>query len=730
MNTLDAALTLASLGFYVFPLAENSKFPNIDGWQRKASRDPERIRGWWTDPVLGTIQPWNVGIATGRFGDTGALLVIDVDDKRGKSGSASLVALEKVEGPLPLTLTQTTPSGGRHLIYAVPQAVKQGVDVLGSGLDVRSRGGYIVAVGSTLDGKRYAAQFNDGVAPAPQWLIDKCGVEHDTPKPKAAAPDAVNTAYALRRAQEYLVESAPLAIEGSGGDATTFKVAARLRDIGISEAEALLLLAEHWNPRCSPPWELPDLETKVRNAYAYARDNAASAAPESDFTPIKLADGGTDSRNDGGFLGRLNREYAFVLAGGGHHVLWETTDHHNRPSLVHLSESSFHKKFAAQKVRVGKRDELITQQWMESPSRRSYDGLCFMPGQQGPARFYNMWRGFAVSPVAEKDASAEGKRAVDAWFEHALKNVSQGSEELNTWLLTFFAHLVQRPWEKPLVAPVLRGGKGVGKNALLELGVNRILGSHANVVQDGRYLMSNFNGHMEALLLLTFDEAFWSGDKRSEAILKGLITSKTQMIEHKGKEPYEVENHLRIVVLSNEHWAVPSSGDERRFAVYDVGNARRGDRPFFEMMRKGMEADGAGLLLTRLLAYPLPDLFPKAPDTEGLTDQKVASSDPLQRWWFECLTVGRIVGSEFGTDWPERIGREALREAYSQYQRQHRISSRDVDLRWFGRKLRQMAPGLKDAKVDGGRHGIALGALADRRAEMAQYMQTVVNWDE
>src|SRR3546814_1102708 len=51
--------------------------------------------------------------------DGGYLVVVDLDDKDGKCGSAALdaLALEPGNGPLPPTFTVTTANGGRHLYF-------------------------------------------------------------------------------------------------------------------------------------------------------------------------------------------------------------------------------------------------------------------------------------------------------------------------------------------------------------------------------------------------------------------------------------------------------------------------------------------------------------------------------------------------------------------------------------------------------------------------------------
>ena len=151
MNKLQKALELAEYGFHVFPLVPDSKLPLIDGWQARATRNKDTVVGWWTCPVLEIVQDYNIGICTSRFGDDKALLVIDVDNKNGKNGSASL---KELEGLKP-TLTSETPTGGKHIIFIVDKGVKNSAGKLGEGLDVRSHGGFIVAPGSTIGDKSY-----------------------------------------------------------------------------------------------------------------------------------------------------------------------------------------------------------------------------------------------------------------------------------------------------------------------------------------------------------------------------------------------------------------------------------------------------------------------------------------------------------------------------------------------------------------------------------------------
>ncbi len=60
------------------------------------------------------------------------------------------------------------------------------------------------------------------------------------------------------------------AVSGQGGHNQTFRVACKLRDAGLSEAEALAAMIE-WNAsNADPPWQLKELTHKVTEAYKKA----------------------------------------------------------------------------------------------------------------------------------------------------------------------------------------------------------------------------------------------------------------------------------------------------------------------------------------------------------------------------------------------------------------------------------------------------------------------------
>ncbi|CAB5178840.1 Prim_Pol domain containing protein [uncultured Caudovirales phage] len=712
MGTLASVRALIGKGFRVFPLVANGKTPAIKGWADASTSDEAAADSMFSDGQ-------NIGIYTGAYG-AGSLVVIDVDNKNGKNGSATLVALELDGFEFPPTLEAKTAGGGSHLFYFSTVRCKNGVEVFGEGIDVRSHGGFVVAAGSVIGGASYEWVNSLAIAQCPDWILDKVKAADEAPVDKA--PVAVEPSRAVSQATA-LLEAAAAAVAGSGGDETTFRLAARVKDTGVSEDECLSLMLSNWNDRCDPPWGADELAAKVRNAYSYGKNAVGSDSPEAEFSAVEVP---ARPKKPLTPLDEMNALYSVVRTSSSVGVMCEKTS-------TLMTKDSFLTFVANQKFQQGDKLVPLGKAWLEYPDRRTYTGLVFDPSGKCSDGSYNLWKGFAVKPAA-----TSSHPMVERWKEHALENVCRGDTALYTWLMSYFAHLIQKPWEKTRVALVFAGSKGVGKNALVErITSSLLLAGQSYVVADRRYLVGNFNAHLEKCLMLVLDEAVWSGDKSAEGIVKSLITGAHHTIERKGFDPYSVANLTRVVYLSNESWVVPASEDERRFAVFKVGEGRKQDTEYFREMRLGIETpEGAGALLKFLMDYEITGDVNVAPATDGLAEQKVESLCDVGTWWHESLQEGRLVGSDLQT-WPEAMLKDALRDAVTAYFRQRGIRSRVPTIESVLRTLARIGGaveyrklGQKKADTIGRTYALCFTSLADSRSAFDAALKTKTEWDE
>lgn len=273
MSKVEAAIEWARRGFRVFPCAadqpgteaneKRAKRPVWEGWTEWASADEATIRSWWSG------HDYNIGVLTND------LVVVDIDTKEGKNGLQSWIEL----GGGFDTLAVRSPSGGMHLYYTGANvAINQGA--LGTGLDIRSHHGYVLAPGSTINGVPYRVEMDLPLALAPQEVVVRC----KPPGHRAAnaqmslveTDDARGIALAVAA-----IEAAPAGTSGELSEAA-YKLACKVRDCGISEAMCGALMVP-WGTRCMPPIVGDDLNARIANAYAYAQNPIGQRHPDVTF---------------------------------------------------------------------------------------------------------------------------------------------------------------------------------------------------------------------------------------------------------------------------------------------------------------------------------------------------------------------------------------------------------------------------------------------------------------
>lgn len=256
---LDWALYIAEVWrLPVFPLLPNSKKPAVDAWKVWATTDAGKIRRAWTQNP-----DYNIGI------HCAGLLVLDVDPKNG--GDETYENLQRVHellgDELQPTRTVRTQSGGHHQYRRLPpgQNVKNSAGLIGKGLDVRSQGGYVVAPGSTIDGRSYVVEDDREIATAPQWLIDAAGQPRTRDK-DAGVRRHDEDEHAIAAARRHLNTHAVHIAEGGGRHQACYNMAAALFDYGIEEGTAPEFMHE-WNATfCHPPIADEEVDRAIHNA--------------------------------------------------------------------------------------------------------------------------------------------------------------------------------------------------------------------------------------------------------------------------------------------------------------------------------------------------------------------------------------------------------------------------------------------------------------------------------
>jgi hypothetical protein len=219
------------------------KHPRTQHGLKDATTDEATIRRWWKQ-----FPQANIGIATGA---RSGLVVLDEDTYKG--GEQSRLDLEQSYSPIPETVLSLTGGGGVQYLFVHPGVhVKNGVETLGTGLDMRGDGGYIIAPPSLhMSGKHYTWEVlhepeETPLAPMPRWLLALCQEQSRRQAPSAGEPIP----------------------KGQRNDAL-FKFGCSLRAKGGSEEVIRAALLTMNATQCQPPLDEAEVHTIAASCAKY-----------------------------------------------------------------------------------------------------------------------------------------------------------------------------------------------------------------------------------------------------------------------------------------------------------------------------------------------------------------------------------------------------------------------------------------------------------------------------
>lgn len=153
-NTMyKAAQRLIRSGQPVFPCkhrGEKAKAPLVRNGLNAATLDRAQAKEWWS-----THRGAAIGIPTGIVWD-----VLDVDVKRDQDGRVHLPRLQELGLLNGCQRVVRTPSGGWHLYFKAAHGLTNKASA-SLGLDVRAKGGYVLAPPSFIDTPEYTGAYED-----------------------------------------------------------------------------------------------------------------------------------------------------------------------------------------------------------------------------------------------------------------------------------------------------------------------------------------------------------------------------------------------------------------------------------------------------------------------------------------------------------------------------------------------------------------------------------------
>jgi hypothetical protein len=233
--------------------------------------------------------------------------------------------------------------------------------------------------------------------------------------------------------------------------------------------------------------------------------------------------------------------------------------------------------------------------WFKQQDRRSVDNITYEK-TDNTADFYMPVK-FAYQKVSTINDEAMG------YFMDLIDITSNHNELLKTYLLSYLAHLVQKPFDLPGTALVITGAQGTGKDTLFDFIGSKVLGDHnwADYSDNGLFF-DHYDTSRAGKFLCKLQEADGRYCKPNAPKLKGMITAKTIIYNPKCKPSFELPNCIRQIFTTNKENPFAFEHGERRYVVFSVSTEKKGNHEYWTALNKCFNSDGAGYTIGAMLS--------------------------------------------------------------------------------------------------------------------------------
>jgi hypothetical protein len=296
--------------------------------------------------------------------------------------------------------------------------------------------------------------------------------------------------------------------------------------------------------------------------------------------------------------------------------------------------------------------------WLGAPGRLTFSRFVVLPPPEVHPREFNLFRGYEISEAIAREYAGWSETGALTGREISADTVAglihsflcDGNPEVTRHVISWMAHLLQRPLVKLPTALVFISEEGIGKDMIFTEIMGAIIGkAHFVNSADPELVSGKFNAQLEGKVLVVFNEAE-AIESNVVAKLKNLITEREIRIEHKGFNPYQGRNNTNLILNTNVMCRplMAAGPAARRWVVSDCNSSIGRDHDFWTdfVCFLGIKGHQRGIKAwAHFLNHLNIDLFNfrVLVCTRALVDMKMSAMNSAHQWWLACLTYGRII---------------------------------------------------------------------------------------
>ena len=223
------------------------------------------------------------------------------------------------------------------------------------------------------------------------------------------------------------------------------------------------------------------------------------------------------------------------------------------------------------------------KRWLEDDTKKTYNSLTFKPYELSPelnTKHFNLFNGYRASKIpVYKDYEC-----IKPILEHIKIVLANNREDVYDYLIQYFANIMQNAKNKTGVFIVFKGKQGCGKNTIVDLIANGIIGEYSiSCSNPEKVFFGTFNSLLANKVLAVANE-MGNDMRNSMDRIKDTCVAPTINIEKKCKDPTIFDNYINCIGTTNNDFPLQIDEGDRRLVWLNCSDSKVGDKNYFDKL--------------------------------------------------------------------------------------------------------------------------------------------------
>ena len=230
-------------------------------------------------------------------------------------------------------------------------------------------------------------------------------------------------------------------------------------------------------------------------------------------------------------------------------------------------------------------------EWLKDEKKKIYHTLTFKPYKLSESlskKHFNLFKGYR----AEKLSIHKDYVLIEPILWHIKHIMCKNNNDHYIWLMQYFAQIIKNPRYKTGVVLVFKSDQGSGKNVIIDMIANGIIGTECSCSTSNpeQVFFGNFNSLLANKTLAICNEA---GNKLRDCVdrIKDTATSPDIHIEKKGKDAIKFDNYINIIATTNNKYPLQIAVDDRRICWLEMSNEKKNNTEYFDILFNACSSD-------------------------------------------------------------------------------------------------------------------------------------------